>query len=239
MAILLFTQALQPTEISWLRWCDFDSTANVLQVVRNRYSTINNQLQVVNRQKLCQAEVDTLIALQELRTTDWLFESERQQRLSERTLHHIIARAGIEASLPFPVHPYMLRRTGLYYRAALLLEPVGLTLGECCLLWNWYATSIPFSMEQLTQYRDINRKREEGFLMAMEQMKAFTGITSYDNVVDYLLGAFSLFPQMKNLPQHYWLAPVGWHQKPLPTTTSRVLKSALPHSPSQRLKLFE
>ena len=64
------------------------------------------------RQKLT---FDTL--LHEQHTTDWIFSSERKQRLSKRSLHHIIQQAGAIANLPLTTHPYMLRRSGLYYRA--------------------------------------------------------------------------------------------------------------------------
>ncbi len=210
LAILLFTQALQPIELSWLRWCDIDFQKNTLQVVRNRPKSTHNQPQVVNRQPLSAAEVDILQELQHLRNTDWLWESERRQRLSERSLHHIIARAGLEASLPFPVHPYMIRRTGLYYRAALLLEPLGLSLRQCCLLWNLYLTSTSLSAEEKVEYMAIERKQEEAFLNSLEQMKNFTGITIYENVIDYLMGAFLLFPHLQGIPRNYWLSPKNW-----------------------------
>jgi type 1 fimbriae regulatory protein FimB len=211
IATLLFCQALQPVEICWLRWCDIDFHKNTLQVVRNRPSSSQCQPLVVNRQSLSLAEVDILQELQYLRTTDWLLESERRQRLSERSLHHIIAQAGVEAQLPFPTHPYMLRRTGLFYRAALLLQPLGLSLRQCCLLWNLYKTSTPLSGGSEIEYHVTPRKQEEAFLNAIERIKAFAGITAYDNVIDYLLGAFLLFPHLQGIPQNYWLTPSNWY----------------------------
>lgn len=210
LAMLLFCQALQPVEIGWLRWCDVDFNKNTLQVIRNRTKSSRSQPLAVNRQHLSIAEVDILKDLQYLSTTDWLLQSERRQRLSERSLHHIIAHAGIEAQLPFPVHPYMLRRTGLYYRAALLLQPLGLSLRQCCLLWNLYFTSTSLPPQEEIEYRAILRQQEEGFLNALEKIKAFTGITAYDNLIDYLLGAFLLFPHLQEIPQNYWLAPLQW-----------------------------
>ena len=211
LAMLLFCQTLQPVEIGWLRWCDVDFNKNTLQVIRNRTKSSHSQPLTVNRQHLSIAEVDILKDLQYLSTTDWLLQSERRQRLSERSLHHIIAQAGIEAELPFPVHPYMLRRTGLYYRAALLLQPLGLSLRQCCLLWNVYKTSTDLSPQEEIEYYAINRRQEEAFLFALEKIKVFTGITAYDNLIDYLLGAFLLFPQLQEIPQNYWLSPPHWH----------------------------
>ena len=127
LVMLLFCQALQPSEICWLRWCDLNFAARTLLVVRNRSKSLRIQPQiVVNQQPLCAAEVDILQELAELGKTDWILESERQQRLSDRSLHHIVYQAGKQAKLPIPVHPYMLRRTGLYYRAALLLQTANL-----------------------------------------------------------------------------------------------------------------
>lgn len=43
----------------------------------------------------------------------------------------------------------------------------------------------------------IERKREEAFLTAFEQVKAFAGISADENAIDYLLGAYFLFPACK------------------------------------------
>lgn len=157
------------------------------------------------RQKLT---FDTL--LQEQHTTDWLIASERKQRLSERSLHHIIQQAGEIADIPFPTHAYMLRRTGLYYRAALLLQPLSLSLRQCCWLWNWLGTTISFTAQEEEEYRAIDKAAESGFLAAGARIKAFTGIQVYENVINYLLGAFLLFPRLEGIPQNYWLAPRKW-----------------------------
>lgn len=110
----------------------------------------------------------------------------------------------------------MLRRSGLYYRAALLLQPLGLSLRQCCLLWNWHHTSIPLSAAEKQEYCGIERKSEEGFLVALERMKAFAGITTIQNVIDYLLGAFLLFPCLKGISHDYWLCPINWEPQTLP-----------------------
>jgi type 1 fimbriae regulatory protein FimB len=184
LVMLLFCQALQPSEICWLRWCDLNFTANTLLIVRNRSKSLRLQPQVVvNQQPLCPAEIEILQELVQQSKTDWILESERKQRLSDRSLHHIVQQAGKQACLPIPVHPYMLRRSGLYYRAALLLQTADLSLHECCLLWNYYATSSAMSASAQIEYQAIKRKREETFLLAFEQIKAFSGISSDENMV--------------------------------------------------------
>lgn len=104
----------------------------------------------------------------------------------------------------------MLRRSGLYYRAALLLEPLGLTLRQCCLLWNWNGTTIEFSSQEEQDYRAIDKAQVNAFKAALEKLKAFAGIAVYQNVIDYLLGAFLLFPRLQGIPQDYWLTPKSW-----------------------------
>ncbi len=220
LVMLLFCQALQPSEICWLRWCDLNFTAHTLLIVRNRSKSLRIRPQVVvNQQPLCPAEIEILHELVQCRNTDWILESERQQRLSDRSLHHIVQQAGVVADLPIPVHPYMLRRTGLYYRAALLLQTANLSLHECCLLWNYYATSFAMPAEAQLEYQAINRKREEVFLFAFEQIKAFAGIGSDENVIDYLLGAYLLFSRLSEISDNYWLAPPNWRLKTLPKTS--------------------
>ncbi len=221
IAMLLFCQALQPSEICWLRWCDLNKAAHTLLIVRNRSKSLRLQPQiVVNQQPLCPAEIEILQELGQQSKTDWILESERQQRLSDRSLHHIVQQAGVVADLPIPVHPYMLRRTGLYYRAALLLQGANLSLHECCLLWNYYATSSAMPAEAQIEYGAIERKREEIFLLAFEQIKAFAGISSDENVIDYLLGAYLLSLRLSEISDNYWLTPAHWHLRTLPKTSS-------------------
>ncbi len=220
LIMLLFCQALQPSEICWLRWCDLNSTAHTLLIVRNRSKSLRLHPQVVvNQQPLCPAEIEILQELAHQSKTDWILESERQQRLSDRSLHHIVQQAGVVAGLSIPVHPYMLRRSGLYYRAALLLQSANLSLHECCLLWNYYATSSAMTASAQLEYQVINRKREETFLLAFEQIKAFSGISSDENIIDYLLGAYLLSPRLPKISDNYWLAPSNWYLRTLPKTS--------------------
>ncbi len=221
--MLLFCQALQPSEICWLRWCDLNFTAITLLVVRNRSKSLRIQPQVVvNQQPLCSAEIEILQQLAQQSKTDWILESQRQQRLSDRSLHHIIQHAGEQAGLPIPTHPYMLRRSGLYYRAALLLQTANLSLHECCLLWNYYAASSARQASAQKEYQAINRKREETFLLAFDQIKAFSGISSDENAIDYLLGSYLLKSRLPEISDHYWLAPSHWRLRTLPKTSKFV-----------------
>ncbi len=76
LVMMLFCQALQPSEICWLRWCDLNFTANTLLVVRNRSKSLRIQPQiVVNQQPLCPAEIEVLQELAEHCKTDWILSS--------------------------------------------------------------------------------------------------------------------------------------------------------------------
>ncbi len=208
--MLLFSQALQPVELSWLRWCDVDFAEKDLRVVSKRQKAHNSKQLTVNLQPLSAAEIEILEQLQEESTTDWLFASERQQRLSDRSLRHLSQQAGEIAELAVSVHPYMLRRSRLYLRSALLLQPLGLSLHQCCLLWNWYATTASLSPQQWQEVSAISPKTADAFHETLKQLQAFTGIQQYEHLIDYLLGAFSLFPQLEDMPKNYWLNPNGW-----------------------------
>ncbi len=60
-------------------------------------------------------EGDELRALRKLQReipdSAFVFSSEHQGPLAPRTIHAIIALAGEEAKLPFPIHPHMLRHS--------------------------------------------------------------------------------------------------------------------------------
>ncbi|MDZ4877730.1 MAG: Tyrosine recombinase XerC [Chroococcidiopsis cubana SAG 39.79] len=209
IALLLFCQCLQPSELCWLRWSDLDLTRKTLYIIRNRELKSGTRLhKQVNLQPLCAPEIELLQHLAQERRCDWLFATERRSRLNQRSLHYLIAQAGESANLPFPIHPYMLRRSGLYYRAALLLQPLHLSLQQCCLLWNWHGTKVEFSRQQEREMMAIGVAKSEAFLAALKQLQSFTRIQSYDNLIDYLLGAFLLFPHLDSPIDDYWLAPV-------------------------------
>ena len=107
LALLLFCQALQPVELCWLRWCDISFVEKTLLVTRNRQKTTRYKGQqiTVNLLLLCPPEIDRLQQLYPERTTDWVFASERKQRLSDRSLHHIIQNKECDRKSSFPSPP--------------------------------------------------------------------------------------------------------------------------------------
>lgn len=74
LALLLFTQALQPIELCWLRWCDVNFAEKILLITRNRSKSLRHQSQItINFQPMCLVELDLLQQLETERDTDWLF----------------------------------------------------------------------------------------------------------------------------------------------------------------------
>ena len=59
----------------------------------------------------------------------------------------------------------------------------------------------------------IGVAKSEAFLAALKQLQSFIRIQSYDNLIDYLLGAFLLFPHLESLSSDYWLAPSRWQSQ--------------------------
>lgn len=109
LILLMFRHGLRVAEVSALQWAQVNFTEATLHVNRLKQGKAATQpLQGV-----------TLRALRKLQReypdTLYLFISERRAPLTPRTIHHLVARAGKVAALPFSVHPHMLRHgTGFY-----------------------------------------------------------------------------------------------------------------------------
>ncbi len=103
LVLLMFRHGLRVSEAVSLRWDQVDLKAGLLHVNRLKNG-------VPSTHPLRGPE---LRALRQLRR-DWpesayLFVSERGGPMTASNVRKLIARAGLEAKLPFPVHPHMLR----------------------------------------------------------------------------------------------------------------------------------
>jgi type 1 fimbriae regulatory protein FimE len=111
LILLVYRHGLRVSEIGGLRWDQIDLKSALLHVRR-----VKNGVPSVH--PLHGPELRALRRLKnEYPGTAYVFVSERSSPLSDRTIRHIVLRAGLEAGLPFPVHPHMLRHACGFYLA--------------------------------------------------------------------------------------------------------------------------
>ena len=111
LILLVYRHGLRVCEIEGLRWDQIDLKSALLHVRR-----VKNGVPSVHP-----LHGPELRALRRLKNAypgmAYVFVSERSGPLSDRTIRHIVLRAGLEAGLPFPVHPHMLRHACGFYLA--------------------------------------------------------------------------------------------------------------------------
>jgi type 1 fimbriae regulatory protein FimE len=103
LLLVMYRHGLRVSEAIGLRWEQFDLKAGLLAVQRLKQG-------VPSTHPLRGPE---LRALRQLRRqwpdSPYLFVSERGGPMTASNVRKLVARAGLEANLPFPVHPHMLR----------------------------------------------------------------------------------------------------------------------------------
>ena len=103
MILMAFRHGLRCSEAVALRWDQVDFQRGVIYVARKKNSKPSTH-------PLTRAELAALRKLPGFADRRGpIFTSERKAPLSERSFHHIVARAGKEAGLNFAVHPHMFR----------------------------------------------------------------------------------------------------------------------------------
>jgi type 1 fimbriae regulatory protein FimE len=111
LILLMYRHGLRVSEIGALRWNQIDLKTALLHVRRGKNG-------VPSVHPLHGPE---LRALRQLKNDHpgmaYVFISERGSPLTDRAIRHIVLRAGLEANLPFPVHPHMLRHACGFYLA--------------------------------------------------------------------------------------------------------------------------
>ena len=109
---MMYRHAYRVGEIVTLQWEQIDFRSGKLHV--NRIKNGDPSVHYL--------EGDEIRSLKRLRKdypgSSFVFTSERGGSLTERTVHKIIARAGAEAGIEFPVHPHMLRHAKGYQLAS-------------------------------------------------------------------------------------------------------------------------
>ncbi|MCL1476053.1 tyrosine-type recombinase/integrase [Argonema antarcticum] len=210
---IAFGHALQPVEIASLQWQHIHMTEKVapatLTIYRNRRRGVYRQELIPDIHILSFAEVKLLRQLgQDYKGATILFPSERRHRLSPRSLHHIIERAGVKAGLEFPIHPYMVRTAGILYRAALLLSQMPeVTKRQCHLTWLKYGTFTSLSAQEQQEFESLDPSVVEAIWTTIDRMREFIGLNSYNHTVKYVLQVFTAYPNYERLPANFCLPP--------------------------------
>ena len=101
--LIAYRHGLRVSELVALRWDQIDLKQGVLHVNRLKNGTPSNH-------PIRGPEIRALRRLQrEYPDTPYVFVTERKGPLTASTVRKMVARAGREAKLPFPIHPHMLR----------------------------------------------------------------------------------------------------------------------------------
>jgi type 1 fimbriae regulatory protein FimB/type 1 fimbriae regulatory protein FimE len=112
LLMMMYRHGLRVGETTEMKWDQVDMRTGKLLV--NRLKNGDPSVHYI--------EADEMRALRKLQRdypdSPFLFASERGGPLSSRTVHTIVARAGVEAGIKFPVHPHMLRHAKGYQLAS-------------------------------------------------------------------------------------------------------------------------
>ncbi len=103
LILIAYRHGLRVSELVALRWDQVELGQGRLHVVRAKNGTSSSH-------PLRGPEIRALRRLRrESPDTPYLFVTERRGPLTASTVRKLVARAGREAGIPFPVHPHMLR----------------------------------------------------------------------------------------------------------------------------------
>jgi type 1 fimbriae regulatory protein FimB/type 1 fimbriae regulatory protein FimE len=112
LLMMLYRHGLRVGEVVGMKWDQVDMRTGKLHV--NRLKNGDASVHYI--------EADEMRALRKLERqypeSPFLFVSERGGPISPRTVHTIVARAGVEAGMKFPVHPHMFRHAKGYQLAS-------------------------------------------------------------------------------------------------------------------------
>ena len=102
MLLIAFRHGLRASEVCGLQWSDVEFETGTLHLRRAKGGATATH-------PLLGDELRALRALKREAKSPFIFVSERDAPFSVAGLQKLVERAGIEAKLPFKVHPHMLR----------------------------------------------------------------------------------------------------------------------------------
>jgi len=110
--LMTYRHGLRAEELVKLRWDQVNLTDGLIHInrIKNGSPSIHplrgNEIRALRKLQRDYPE-----------NAGYLFISERKSTLTTSTIRKMVARAGVEAELPFPIHPHMLRHSTGYYLA--------------------------------------------------------------------------------------------------------------------------
>lgn len=103
LILIAYRHGLRVSELVSLRWDQVDLKQGLLHVARSKNGTPSNH-------PIRGPEIRALRKLRrEYADSPYVFVTERRAPMTDSNVRKMIARAGREATLPFPAHPHMLR----------------------------------------------------------------------------------------------------------------------------------
>jgi len=111
MILLAFRHGMRATELVHLQWDQVHLDREAIEMRRAKRGK-------PAMHELTRLEIRAIKKLGQGRRYRHVFTTEDGGRMSERSFHQIVQRAGVLAGLKFPAHPHMLRHACGYYLAA-------------------------------------------------------------------------------------------------------------------------
>ncbi len=103
LILLAYRHGLRVSELVSLRWEQIDLRQGLLHVSRRKNGTPSTH-------PIRGPEIRALRRLKrDYPDTPYIFVTERKGPLTTSTVRKLVARAGVKAKIPFPIHPHMLR----------------------------------------------------------------------------------------------------------------------------------
>ena len=113
MILLAYRHGLRASEVTGLRWSDVDLAIRTIYCRRAKNS--RSSLHPMKADEV--AALEKVLARLELPASDYVFPSERAERMTRSAFWRVVAQAGERAGLPVKAYAHQLRHACGYYLA--------------------------------------------------------------------------------------------------------------------------